>query len=329
MITFIVITISAAAIFMLTIPTMFYINDPSGAPISPEISSNYKKGKWDKNKVYYLAGGNMSGTEILDADLESFQVIDFRYAKDKNHIYYEHSPINVDNKTFYLDKYVPKDKNHAYYIEDAPNSGHQATIIEGANPKTYKELEGRVYWGKDTTHYYFKTQQIDVDYASFEFISNLWAKDSNAIYLLDGFGVKKTTLDTATFKQINSNYAQDNQQIVFASWVNSTPPPIYITFPLIPNAPIEVLTDIHLKHDDKIYLRGKLFDVDIDSFHAFIFNEETSSSYNGFSKDKNHVYIYDKILKEADPESFNIVDGEYKDKNNRYWGNGKIIPEKN
>jgi len=332
MFTVIVIAISGIAIVVLALPTLFYINNPAGGAINPEVTENYRIGKWNKNKVYHSSGGGFMslGREIIGTTPKNFQPINGYYAKDGNHVYFEYSRIDVDYNSFYLDGYIPKDKNHVYYrhnFKHNPISIGQAPIIEGADPKTYKELESYTYWGKDKTHYYFKTQRINADYASFEFIDRLWAKDKNFVYLLNGLGIEKTMLDIATFKQIHDNHSQDDKQIVFAGWVEGEPTPVHITLPLTPGSSIEVLSSIHLKHDNKIYLRGTPFDVDIDSFHAFIFDEETLSTNDGFSKDKNHVYLYDKVLKEADPETFTITNGRPKDKNNEYWENGKIRPK--
>lgn len=325
--TLIVIIVAGTLVSVLAIPVMFYLNDPTGAVISSEISPNYKFGKWNRDKVFYKSAGLGSGNEIVNADLSSFQIIDFRFAKDKFNIYYEHTPIKVDHDTFYLADRIPKDKHNVYYLEEDDNYDSVATIIENADPETYEELEGNTYWGKDATHYYFKTQQINVDFNSFTFISYLWAKDKNYIYLLNGSGVEKTAINQKSFTLINENYIRDETHVAYAAWLESAPPPIYVTFPIALGDPIDVLSDIHLKHNNTIYLRGKPFDVDIESFHPFIHDVNTGSSDNGFSKDKNHVYVYDKILTEADTNSFTVSDNQYQDKDYVFYSDGSIKPQ--
>lgn len=106
---------------------------PTGDPdtlqdIDGEISSAYQK---DKNNIYYTEGG-FDSPIITNADHATFRPISDRYAKDKDYVfYYGHTIIEgADPETFVdLEDYgYAKDKNHVY------NGDH---VVDGKDPANF------------------------------------------------------------------------------------------------------------------------------------------------------------------------------------------------
>ena len=316
--------------FMLFLMASFYFSSPIGKAVNPNKTSGFFWGKFNKGKkIYYSGGGgNFSGgRELLGVDPNSFEIISYSYAKDKNTVYFEDSPIDVDLATFYVDEdYTPKDANHVYMLQKPVGEPAQALIIDGADPKTYQEVKNQPRWGKDHQHYFHETQKVDVDYDSFVFLSRQWAKDKYALYQLtsEGFNLIEANVDALEF--IYSTYVRDDKTVFFNGHMHGDDDPeglIFRTFDYSPDSPLELISNAHIRHNGKIYYYGIATEIDAPSFKAFT-HEEQRLLY-GFSKDKHHVYQYNKILEHIDAASFIYQDDIFKDKNNHYDIHGKVI----
>lgn len=92
-------------------------------------------------------------TIIENADISSFEIINFNWAKDKNTVYYNGRPVsNIDSKTFrYLDYHYAVDKSYVYYDDQ---------IIEGADAATFKHING-TQDGKDKNNCYRYGEVVD------------------------------------------------------------------------------------------------------------------------------------------------------------------------
>lgn len=85
---------------------------------------------------------------VIEADLDSFKIIDIVYAKDKNNVYL------------------------------------RGDIISGADPKTFERIDKR--YNKDASNLFYEDRQIpDVDIQSFEVLEYSYARDKNRFYWLD------------------------------------------------------------------------------------------------------------------------------------------------
>ena len=122
-----------------------------------EISRRYlSNGK----KIYYI--GFSDGQELKDVDVNTFEILENPYSKDKNNVYFMDVKIeNVDAETFeVLGKGYSKDKNNVYFevtsIGDE-NTGFSIhlTAITAADVKTFRIL-GKYNDGKarDKNNYY-------------------------------------------------------------------------------------------------------------------------------------------------------------------------------
>jgi len=315
-------------VFMLFLMGSFYFNSPIGQPVDPKKPSNFFWGKFGSKKIYYATGdGNFSGgKELVGADPESFEVIENSYGKDKNHVYFENSLLDVDVETFYLDNDVPKDARYAYYLKDDQVKGWLALVIEEADPGTYHELDELPRWGKDKAHYFFENRKLDVDYGSFTYLSHAWAKDRNNLYQLSEDGFNIIAADVNALNLVSDTVIRDSEQVIFNGYMHGDDDPEgrhLNKFEFHADSPLEVMSEAHIRHHGKIYYYGVLTEIDAASFKPFINNDKTLIL--GYSKDKDNVYLYNKKLAHIDARSFRYDNDNFVDNDNHYDRNGDVI----
>lgn len=142
----------------------------------------------DKNHVFCsrgiskVVGANVQPIE--KADISSFEIIDDKFAKDKNYVFVGCRKLeNSDSKTFQFLKNsaFQKDKNNVY---------SRGWIIEDADSETFEVIEDERYF-KDNEHiFYFcsscpraKVELLEeADINSFEIIDNKIARDKNYLF---------------------------------------------------------------------------------------------------------------------------------------------------
>ena len=184
------------------------------------------------NKIYYTyepfgkyASGPVS-IEIKGVDTETFEDVKFKYARDKNNVYFEGKIIpNADPETFEtiglgsykLDEYsstdvsYSKDKNSVYYLYE---------IVDGADPETFEikafpNPQNSPYvmlYGVDKGSVYFFSRNKKIDNAdpeTFEYLGNNYAHDKNNVFYIDNVVLDA---DPKTFEVIGCSgggYARD------------------------------------------------------------------------------------------------------------------------
>ncbi len=167
----------------------------------------------DKDYVY-------DGDKKLEfVDVESFEVLvyegDNRYLKDKNNIYWQkYSTGNlliledVDVESFeVLNEQYTKDKNNVRCFGD----NYSGYILEESDPATFEILQGN--FAKDKNNYYFHCRKLkNVDQSTFEVLSDQYAKDKNNAYIQICSGgcelEKIKQADLETFELLESTLLQ-------------------------------------------------------------------------------------------------------------------------
>ena len=89
------------------------------------------------------------------------------------------------------------------------------------------------------------------------------------------------------------------------------------------NSPLELMSDIHIRHNGVVYYYATPTEIDAASFQTF--TAEKNKNVGGFAKDKNHVYRYDKVQEHMDAATFEYSNDNFVDKNNHYTWYGKAI----
>lgn len=270
--------------------------------------------------------------ELNDADLESFEVLHFRYAKDNNAIY-DRGEISfdyLDSQTFNI--IVTEQKSSPYYslyyyLDSSGVYDKLGKLISVIDPETLAIVPDCYPYTKDKKNYYFYNKVVeDVDFETFEIIECDGKASVIGNYKIDVGGY-------ALVKDQYHVYYQD--QII----KNADP------------KTIEFLGGTFSKDKFHVYDRGKVIEhIDVEGFQFLpyrysknltsVFREEVliegadPDSFEAldvhYSKDKNNVYYMTNILEGADLDSFIVPTNPgspyAKDKNNIYKY-GEIVPE--
>ncbi|MBL6444946.1 DKNYY domain-containing protein [Fulvivirga sp. 29W222] len=304
---------------------------PFEGPVDKEKSDSYYYSK-SKKEVRYSPMGNwfeLGNSKVDSADVESFEVIDRDFGKDKNHVFYKTQIIDseVDKETFIVKEFLCFDKNRVYVpIDYTPYDlrgllpeNRYMMVIDRANPKTYVKVDSD--WSKDDANYFYNYQRVDVDYQTFEVINDHFAKDKNMVYLLKSFSLLESSVDPATAQRVDERYIVDKNNLYdFQQYRESEEVDSLVSFKCFDSNSLNFLGKSFLLFDDKVIFDGvELPDVDSRSFKVV-------KDY--YSKDKNHVYAGSKIINGADPASFEVLETTFysKDKNH-VFGEGILIEE--
>ena len=264
----------------------------------------------DKNNIYY-AYENLE--KIQGADKNSFEVLGYYIAKDKNNVYYNGKKMeNVDSKSFKnFGNFIGKDKNRVFYI-----TGNED--IKDADAKSF-EIMGDTYYFRDKNNIFVIKYSNDfpagqgfiklpnIDRNSFITLSEEIGKDKNGVYY---FGEK--------IKGINPNNVRVIEEMGQDNYILQSENNYYLTF--------NSNSDLYDRKNDKIEAK-KINNLNID-FSTFKYFEILN-----YYKDKNSFYYRSdndlkKIKSGIDVKSADKVlelNDFVKDKNNLYYfSNGKI-----
>ena len=231
-----------------------------------------------RTKVFYLGGFPSTAFEIQEADVNTFQVIDSEYAKDRSNVYFNGVAIpDSDPATFeLLETWFSRDKNHVYV------SGQIFTN----DPAHFEHVDGNVYI--DSQHIYWSTEPISDEPRNLVVIGTFdhytYLKDSQTVFV-NGGPIKGA--DPITFDVISDGYSRDAQN---AFYFNE----------LIPNAGLdtfEALEQQYARDAAVAYWMGKpISGSDPDAFVVLNANFECTA-------DATHAYYQDQQIQGFDPNS--------------------------
>ncbi|MBY6190626.1 DKNYY domain-containing protein [Microbulbifer agarilyticus] len=210
-------------------------------------------------------------------------------------------------------QYASNGKNIYFNEED---------ILEGADPETFLFYLGG--FAKDKKYCWNGAQRISgADPSSFHALSNTFYKDKNHVYYLMG-SLKEA--DSSTFeacdegRKINYGcnlltpygYGKDANNVFYYDFQGKAK----IVRKANPQNFVSLNDGVFGKDDDFVFCGASVLQkVEVESW-------EKLGGY--YSKDKRNVFYYNRIIKEADRDTFEVVipkDGFSqlaKDKNNRY-----------
>jgi hypothetical protein len=159
-----------------------------------------------RTKVFYLGGFPSTAVEIYGADVNTFQIIDSVYAKDKSNVYFNGFVIpDSDPATFeLLGTWFSRDKNHVYV------SGQIFTD----DPENFEIIDGNIYI--DSQHIYWSTTIISDDPQNLVVIGSFgfytYFKDSQTVFV-NGNAINGADLNT--FEVINEGYSRDAENAFY------------------------------------------------------------------------------------------------------------------
>jgi len=307
------------------------------------------------NAVYYkYSEEDDSEFKIENVDLNTFKILNDKYAKDDKSVYFSGNKSfeDIDSKTFeVLPNYYSKDKNNVY--RPINEWIHK---INGANPKTIKVLNE--FYSKDDKNVYYDSDKIsNADVNSFVVLEadHSYAKDKNAVYYS---GEKIKGANPKTFKIIGDGmYSKDDKNVYAAVDIIKDADPqtfrripetnyardknnLYYYFGDVKNLgkinekDFKVLDSNLVKNGNEVYYLGEKVNIKNPEKFEIIENYLSSPSMVVYGKDDKNVYVmtpykeagYLKIIKNADKDTFEVMENsDYsKDKNNVYYAGRKL-----
>ena len=307
------------------------------------------------NEIYYKYGKeDDSGFKVENVDLNTFKILDDKYAKDSKSVYFlgNKSFEDVDIKTFeVLSDNYSKDNNNVY----RPNN-EWIRKINGANPKTIKVLSQ--YYSKDDKNVFYDSDKIlNADINSFVVLEgdHSHAKDKNSVYYS---GEKIEGANPKTFKIISDGmYSKDDKNVYVAREIVKGADPqtfrripetnyardkntLYYYFGDVKNLgkinekDFKVLDNNLVKNGNEMYYLGEK--VNIKNPEKFEPIKISDDKYILYGKDDENIYVvtsdekygYFKAIKNADKDTFEVMekDTRYsKDKNNVYYAGYNVV----
>lgn len=307
------------------------------------------------NEIYYKYDReDDSGFKIENVDLNTFKILNDKYAKDDKSVYFlgNKSFEDVDSKTFeVLPDYYSKDKNNVY---SPINEWIQK--INGANPKTIKVLSQ--YYSKDDKNVFYDSDKIlNADVNSFVVLDkeNGYAKDKNSVYY---FGKKIEGANSKTFKIISDGmYSKDDKNVYVAGEIVKGADPktfrkisetnyardknnLYYYYGedkflgKINENNFKILDSKLIKNGNEMYYSGEKANIkNPEKFEPIKVSDDKHILYG---KDDENIYVvtsdekhgYFKAIKNADKNTFGVMekDTRYsKDKNNIYYAGHNVV----
>ena len=307
------------------------------------------------NEIYYkYSKEDDIGIKVKNVDLNTFKILNDRYAKDDKSVYFSgnKSYEDVDSKTFeVLPNYYSKDKNNVYRPIN-----EWIRKINGANPKTIKAL-GYFYSKDDKNVFYGSDKVLNADVNSFVVLEgdHSYAKDKNSVYYS---GEKIEGANPKTFKIISDGmYSKDDKNVYATVDIIKGADPqtfrrisetnyardknnLYYYFGDVKNLgkinekDFKVLDSDLIKNGNEIYYLGEK--ADIKNPEKFEPIKASDAKRILYGKDDENIYAvtsdekhgYFKVIKNADKDTFEVMekDTRYsKDKKNVYYAGYNVV----
>lgn len=287
--------------------------------------------------------GTMGSSEYAQKKPEGYDSSTFirlnkTFAKDINHVYFCNEILEeADPASFRaLDENYSADSRFVWYREDK---------IDGANPKTFvapeksNSLEISLALAHDDRDYYCGNNPLHVaDMASFKRKGGSWAVDHQNVYYI-GLEAKKgkdkmPIGDYRTFRVLNDFYAADSKNVYYKNQiVEGADPKTFV--------PLDGENN-YGQDKNRIYYQARATSIQnldalkhrnmgdglYEAFHTdgkTVYNPELMAMPNGtdfmtlhkveryrdWYADKNRVYYENRLLPEANPQTFKIFPSHY------------------
>ncbi len=273
-----------------------------------------------KTRGDVLFSGPVSYTfeQVVGADPGSFVALEDGYAKDKNYVYNGQRLDNVDVRTF-----EPIGKG---FYRDKHNVRHGAVLqlrrsSPGSKPVSFDPSSfDRLGCGfvRDKTGIY-------IDKALGDEISehNKYHKYDLTVTVLDRIDI----VDAKTFEVVSQRFsgceAKDRYFLYHTTSLGQVPHRVDIVGTL-GNEKYQRLGGDFIATDRGVFWVDRAIDfADVKTFEVLAKTSGKECSSAAYAKDRGHVYYQNRVIEDADPETFQMLDGVRSciyafDKSNRY-----------
>lgn len=169
-------------------------------------------------KIYHkwIHGGNWTKeyTLVEEADASTFVTIEHNLnidlGKDKNHVFFDGTIIEgADPSTFkQVKEYYWKDKDNVFLLQ----FGNQRQIIPNAEPNSFQVINNS-FWSKDKNNVFYKFDKLNgVQSSRFAAIDEEWGKDGNYYYHNN---LRLDSLDYNSAEIVSDYYIKDKNHVFF------------------------------------------------------------------------------------------------------------------
>ncbi|UXP30820.1 DKNYY domain-containing protein [Reichenbachiella agarivorans] len=298
-----------AYLFLAVLSLIAQACSPFSGVVNEELSGNYYYNK-RKSDIQYSPMGNWFelGNTKMNADVASFEVLERDFARDKNHVYFKEHAIDseLDAATIEIRDYTIFDQYHVYIpvdympydLSEQIMTDKQLYVIEGADPKSYQELDRD--WARDAQNWFYNYRIIAVDYDSFEIVNDNFCKDKDKVYLRKNDILLPSDIDAASCKKLDARYVVDKDFIYdFQEWKDGEQVDRLRRFSYRSLDNCRIDREDYLIFDDQVIYDGEpIKGVDQSTFFVM------KGDWNSYAKDANRVYFCGKVIEGADPASF-------------------------
>ena len=293
----------------------------------------------DKSNIY-MDKDNLK--KITGADRNSFEILGYSIARDKNNVYNEGEKLeNVDIASFkYFDYGIAKDKNRVFYIDRHKD-------IENADAKTFERM-GESYYFRDKNNVFaLKNDYSDsnynsglevlknIDRNSFDILNNEIGKDKNGVYY---FGKKIDGIPSNNAKIVeelgDNDYILKNGKDYYLITVNARNSYYESNGDEKEKFKIKKINGLNIDYNTFKYF--EIYDLykDKNSFYYHSDNDlkkiksdiniqsaEKMIELNDFIKDKNNIYYFSDGKLEKINLKIDVNNLEYLDDGNSTFSN--------
>ncbi len=263
--------------------------------INKDISNQYYIKDWG---VYYVAWWNffeLWAYIVKGADLDSFEVLSYNHARDKNNAYYMWQILdNVSD----VDTFVAL---NSYYAKDDKNVFIMGDVLSWVDAVSYELIDDNYAKDKNNIYYYWEILNW-VDFNSFKVLKWnygwYYSMDKSNIYFWkDKISEVKGELVTEFENDTEKLYLRIWDKL-FNNWIYISDKLDVDSFEIVSRNYVKDKKDVFYINYDREYIA--LENSDPKTFE--LLNDETQYSW----KDKNNVYIMWDILDWEDPSKYKI-----------------------
>ena len=298
---------------------------PLGEPVNDTLSDNHYYSP-SKDDIIYSSLGNWLnfGKQKMQADVESFEVLNPFFGRDKNGIFFYGNRVenpDLDVSSFYtktdsLTSHTGFDKAHVYFLETHKKNNEKvkAKTVEDADPETYVDIS--FDWAKDRSNHFYKGEKVDITYDSFQILNDHFVRDSSQVFARVYQNFSPLECDQASFRIFkDTKQGIDDNNIYWLAFLSrEKKQPVRIPYMNIDE--VAYLNNYYLIVGSKVFYDGAVM--------PGVASENFEVVFNDYAKDEAHVYYEGAILPNADAATFEQRGFIIVDKNGRYE-KGEIV----
>jgi hypothetical protein len=157
-----------------------------------------------EGKIYHYEWGGHKTMAIRGADAETFEVLKWGFARDKNKVFLGINVAKANPQTFrHITCRFGHDGKHVFYLN---------RIVPEADPNTFEFL-GDKFWAKGRSKVFCHDTIVPGADPTTAKLVGSFLKDANHIFFFPAGFKKLEGMDPATFEVFRSNYYRDKARI--------------------------------------------------------------------------------------------------------------------